>query len=145
VAPLLEQVMQKYPRDVRVVVKQFPLTSIHPFAQPAALAALAAQDQGKFWPVHDLLFKAGAQLNDQTIRQAAETAGLDMAAFDRSVKDPRIAAAVERDLKDGVEAGVRGTPSIFVNGRLVQGRTVEGLLQAVEAQLKKAPGKKGAN
>ncbi len=135
--------MQKYPKEVRVVVKQFPLTTIHPFALPAAQAAAAAQAQGKFWPFHDVLFKTAGQLSDQRIRQAAQEAGLDMTAFDKALKDPQTAAAVERDMKDGAEAGVRSTPSVFINGRALQNRTLEGFQQAIDAQLKKAVGKTG--
>jgi predicted DsbA family dithiol-disulfide isomerase len=137
--PLLDQVMDKAGKDAKLVVKQFPLVSIHPQAMPAAKAALAANEQGKYWEMHRLLFQSGAQLNDAKFKELAKQIGLDMEAFEASLKDPKIQAAIDRDMKDGIDAGVRGTPTIYINGHLVQpqNRSLDGMLRMIQEYKKK--------
>ena len=79
--PVLEQVLEKYPKEVKIVLKNFPLNS-HKFAKKAAAAALAAESQGKFWEFYDLLFENYNRLNDRKIRKIAIELGLDMVKFD---------------------------------------------------------------
>jgi protein-disulfide isomerase len=134
-------VIEKYPNEVKVVFKNFPLSS-HKFSQPSAEAALAARKQGKFWEFHDELFKIYNKLSDEKIRQIAVNLGLDMGKFDKDVKDPKIAELIKRDTRDGVKAGVRGVPSIFVNGRRLQKRSLEGFSVIIDAELKKIKGSK---
>lgn len=135
--PTLEQVMQAYPKQVRMVFKQFPL-SMHPFAQPAALASLAARNQGKFWPLHDQLFANYNKLSDALIRQLAEGVGLDMARFDKDVADPALQQEVAADTQLGVKAGVRGTPAAYINGKQLKDRSFAGFKQMIDAELKAA-------
>lgn len=136
--PTLEQVMQAYPKQVRMVFKQFPL-SMHPFAQPAALASLAARNQGKFWPLHDQLFANYNKLNDALIRQLAEGVGLDMARFDKDVANPALQQEVAADTQLGVQAGVRGTPAAYINGKQLKDRSFNGFKQMIDAELKAVP------
>lgn len=136
--PTLEQVVQAYPKQVRMVFKQFPL-SMHPFAQPAALASLAARNQGKFWPLHDQLFANYNKLNDALIRQLAEGVGLDMARFDKDVANPALQQEVAADTQLGVQAGVRGTPAAYINGKQLKDRSFNGFKQMIDAELKAAP------
>lgn len=82
--PTLDQVLAAYPTQVRVVYKHFPL-SMHKFARPAAIASIAARNQGKFWPLHDQLFANYNKLDDAKIRELAESVGLDMARFDQDI------------------------------------------------------------
>jgi protein-disulfide isomerase len=133
-------VLGRNPKTVRVVFKQFPL-KMHTMALPAAKASLAAHQQGKFWEMHDQIFKLpGNKLSDETLRKAAETIGLNMKAYDEAVKSPKVAAQVDQDMKDGLEAGVRGTPALFINGRLMQGadRTPDGIQKLIDDILKRA-------
>jgi len=130
-------VLEQYPNDVKVVFKNFPLTRIHKFAMNAAVAALAANQQGKFWEYHGELFKNYNQLNDEKFDEIAGTVGLDMEQFKKDMQNPALSAMVERDLQDGVTAGVRGTPSIFVNGRLLQQRSLQGFQQIIDDELAK--------
>jgi protein-disulfide isomerase len=130
-------VLEQYPNDVKVVFKNFPLTRIHKFAMNAAVAALAANQQGKFWEYHGELFKNYNQLNDEKFDEIAGTVGLDMEQFKKDMQNPALSAMVERDLQDGVTAGVRGTPSIFVNGRLLQQRSLQGFQQIIDEELAK--------
>ena len=129
--------LEQYPNDVKLVFKNFPLTRIHKSAQNAAIAALAANQQGKFWEYHAELFKNYNNLNDAKFEEFAQSLGLNMEQFKQDMKNPALAAMVQRDLKDGVDAGVRGTPSIFVNGRQLQQRSLPGFKQAIDAELAK--------
>ena len=129
--------LEQYPNDVKLVFKNFPLTRIHKFAMDAAVASMAANQQGKFWEFHAGLFKNYNNLNAEKIDELAQAAGLDMEQFKQDRQNPALAAMVQRDLKDGVEAGVRGTPSIFVNGRLLQQRSLPGFKQIIDEELAK--------
>ena len=137
--PELEQVLERYPNQVKLVFKNFPL-SIHKFSMQAAIAALAAEKQGKFWEFHDLLFKEVNHLNEQKIEEIAQQLKLNMEEFNKDRKDPQITAMINRDITEGNQAGVRGTPTVFVNGRLLQHRGMEGFQELIEKALKE-PGK----
>jgi protein-disulfide isomerase len=134
--PTLEQVLEKNPDKVKVVFKNFPLSS-HKFAEKAASAALAAKSQGKFWDFHDLLFENHKKLNDQKIKDIAKQLGLDKTAFEEARKDPQLGIRIRRDFTDGVSAGVRGTPTIFINGRQLKNRSLNGFQTAINRELKK--------
>lgn len=135
--PLLEQVTAQYPKGVKLVFKNFPLR-IHPFARQAAMAAMAAHRQGKFWPFHDLLFANYDRLDEKKIRAIAQQVGLDMVLFDASLKDRAVGDMLNRDISDGREAGVGGTPTIFVNGRLLKNRSLGGFRELIDKELGKA-------
>ena len=119
---------------MKLVFKNFPLRN-HKFAWPAAIAALAANKQGKFWELHDQLYENYNRLNDQKIRESAQQVGLDMEKFDKDMKDPKLKAIVERDFQEGARAGVRGIPTIFVNGRQLKNRSFQGFQAAIEKEL----------
>ncbi len=134
--PVLEQVLEKYPQDVKVVFKNFPLQN-HKFAMKAAVAALAAESQGKFWEFHDLLFENYNKINDQKIQDIAVAVGLNLEEYEKMKKDPSVQGKVRRDLSDGRRAGVRGTPTVFVNGRRLRDRSLKGFQVAIDKQLEK--------
>ena len=119
---------------MKLVFKNFPLRN-HKFARPAAIAALAANKQGKFWELQDQLYKNYNKLNEQKIREIAQQVGLDMEKFDKDMKDPELQALVQRDFQEGAVAGVRGIPTIFVNGRLLRNRSLQGFQAAIEKEL----------
>ena len=129
--------LEQYPKDVKLVFKSFPLERIHKSAKQAAIAAQAANQQGKFWEFHAELFNNYNKLSDEKIDEIAQSLGLDMAQFKQDLANPALAAMVQRDLKDGVDAGVRGTPTIFVNGRLLQQRSLPGFKQVIDEELGK--------
>ena len=134
--PVLEQVLEKNPNQVKLVFKNFPLRN-HKFAMPAAIAALAAEKQGKFWEFHDLLFKDYNRLNEQKVKEIAQQLNLDMEQFEKDRKDPRIRAMINRDVSEGNRVGVRGTPTVFINGRLLRDRNPAGFQELIEKALKK--------
>lgn len=138
--PLLEQVFEQYPEDVKMVVENFPLRS-HKFTVPAALASLAAERQGKYWEYHDLLFKNYNKINDQKIIEFAKVLKLDMKKFQNDMKDPELRARVNQDMRDGQKAGVRGTPTVFINGKRLQNLSLAGFKAMIEPEL---TGKKGS-
>lgn len=119
---------------MKLVFKNFPLRN-HKFAWPAAMAALAANRQGKFWELHDQLYENYNKLGEQRIRELAQQVGLDMEKFDKDRKDPELKAIVQGDFQQGVDAGVRGIPTIFVNGRLLRNRSFQGFQAAIEKEL----------
>lgn len=125
---------ERYSKEMKLVFKNFPLRN-HKFAWPAAIAALAANKQGKFWELHDQLYENYNRLSDQKIREIAQQVGLDMEKFDKDMKDPELKALVERDFQEGAGAGVRGIPTIFVNGRQLKNRSFEGFQAAIEKEL----------
>jgi len=134
--PVLEQVLEKYPKEAKLVFKNLPLNN-HRFAQQAAAAALAADKQGKFWEFHDELFANYNRLNDEKIREIAVDVGLDMTLYETSLKDPEIQGIIAQDIKDAVQAGVRGTPTIFINGKQLRNRSLAGFQEAIDRELKK--------
>ena len=104
---------------LRVVFKQFPLTSIHPNARGAGIASLAADKQGKFWPYHDRLFEDTKKLGPADLVEHATALGLSIPQFEQDLKDPMVIRQMQIDKMDAMRAGVRGTPTMFLNGRRV--------------------------
>jgi len=134
-APVISQVLDKYPEKVSLVLKNFPLP-MHSQAEAAAIAALAAQEQGKYWEYHDLLFENYNKLNPQKFDDLGKQIGLDMKKFAADRKNPAHKARVQRDKQEGQKLGVRGTPTVFINGRKFEGeRSLKGFSQQIEAEL----------
>lgn len=111
----LEDIKENYGDQLRIVFRQFPL-QMHTNAQKAAEASLCANDQGKFWPMHDLLFQEQSQLGVVALKDKASRLGLDRSVFDSCLDSGRYAEKVQKDLRDGSALGVNGTPAMFVNG-----------------------------
>lgn len=141
--PLLDQVLKANPETVKLVFKNFPLRS-HQFAVKAAAAALAANQMGKFWEFHDLLFQNYNRLNDEKINEIATTLGLDAQKFAQEQADPAIMQQIRSDFQQGVDAGVRGTPTVFINGRMLRERSLEGFQAAINQALGKGAASTGA-
>jgi protein-disulfide isomerase len=130
---LIDQVLAAYPTDVRLVYKQFPLTSIHPNALPAAKAALAAGKQGKYWEMHKLLFQNQRALGADQLKDYAKQAGVDVAKWEKDMNSPEIAEQINGEMKEAQAAEVRGTPSIFLNGKRVMNRSMDGFKSMIDA------------
>ena len=135
IVPLLEEVLAKNPKTVKLAFKNMPL-KFHKMAEPSAKAALAAHEQGKFWPYHDRLFSE-ARLSDDLIKKIATDLGLDMARFERDMASPSVQAKLQKDLIDAQSAGVTGTPTVFINGRAPKQRTLEGFQSIIDEELQK--------
>jgi protein-disulfide isomerase len=121
VLPTFEAVKKNYGDQVRLVFRQFPLSNIHPQAQKAAEASLCADDQGKFWEMHDQMFSNQARLGVPQLKEVAAELGLEGAAFGECLDSGKYASQVRADLNAGTQAGVTGTPAMFINGRFLSG------------------------
>jgi protein-disulfide isomerase len=129
-------VLEKNPQGVKLVVKHYPLPS-HRFAEKAAIAALAANKQGKFWEFHHKLFANQTALNDAKVQEIAGELGLDMEKFNRDLTDPQLKALIEREVSQARQANIRGVPSIYMNGKLLSLQNFQELPQAIENELRK--------
>jgi protein-disulfide isomerase len=128
-------VLEKNPKTVKVVFKNMPL-GMHKMAQPAAKAALAAHEQGKFWDYHDQLF-AQKKLTRESFKQIATVLKLDIPKFEKDMASPKIMAQLQKDLRDAQKAGVTGTPTIFINGRVPKQRNLNGFQAIIDDELSK--------
>lgn len=100
--------------QLKYVMREFPIASLHPQAPMASLAALCAGEQGKYWQMHDLIFGEPKRISPNALKQHAATIGLDAAAFISCLGDNRYAAQIRRDLAEGEKLGVRGTPTFLL-------------------------------
>ena len=119
-AGTLKQLLEKYPKEIRLVFRHNPL-SMHKNALPAAKAAMAAHNQGKFWPYHDLLFANMRDLNDAKLVSLAKELDLDMARFEADRQSEVIAVQVQKDSERAKFHKFTGTPMFLVNGVVVRG------------------------
>jgi protein-disulfide isomerase len=118
----IERVERELSGRIRVAFRHFPLTQIHPHALAASATAEAAELQGRFWEMHELLFHRQKALEDDDLRSYANEVGLDLAQFDRDRVNADVLARIARDVASGEGSGVvRGTPTLFVDGILYQG------------------------
>jgi len=136
--PLLQDLVAGQPDTVHLVFRHFPVATTHPHALIAAEAAEAAGAQGKFWEMHDMLLTHQNRLIFDDLRIYAEKIGLDMARFDHEMATHQYEEEIQRDFRAGIQQGVNGTPSIFINGLRYDGpREPDWMLAAIKAQ---APG-----
>jgi protein-disulfide isomerase len=134
--PIIHEALDAYPTQARFVYKHFPLTSIHKQALPAAHAAVAAQKQGKFWEMHELMFKNQRALQDDNLEAYAAEIGLDVDQFKKDMASDAVKQQVAADMALAQKVGVRGTPTIFVNGKLLQNRSLDGFKDLIDPLLK---------
>lgn len=132
--PVIEEVTMAYPETVKVVFKHFPLRN-HRYASLAALAAIAAQQQGKFWEFHDRLFPLQKELDQDKILAVARDIGLDMKKFTSDIGGEAARDQLSRDLQDGQSAGVRGTPTVFINGRQPDKLDFDNMKKLIDSEL----------
>ena len=120
-APILKQVNQKFGDRVRIVYRQYPIPSLHPFALKAAEASLCANDQGKFWELHDAMFENQSRLTVTDLKQTARRLGVKPKTFDECLDSGRYTAQVLNDMREGARVGVTGTPTMYLNGMQFEG------------------------
>ena len=136
--PVLQKVIAEFPGKIRFVERDFPLEAIHENAFRAAVAANAANAQGKFWEYGDLLYTHQEALDAASLKKYAEQLGLNVQKFEIDSKSERAAAEVRKDMADGVAYGVTGTPTIFVNGVMVRRLSADDFREAIQNALKTA-------
>jgi protein-disulfide isomerase len=130
---ILKKIQKALDNKLRFVFRHFPLTQIHPFAEPAAEAAEAAGSQGKFWEMHDLLFENQQALDPENLVGMAVELDLDIPRFVRELDEGIYGERVREDFMSGVRSGVNGTPTFFINGVRYNGSwETAPLLEALE-------------
>ena len=145
----LTPVKQKYKDEVRFVFKHFPMNTKcndtiknnrHRYACDASVAGECARRQGRFWPMHDLMFKNQHKLSTPDLRYYADQSGLDLAAFDKCIRDPSALAHIKRDIKVASQIEITGTPRTYINGRFLRGALAQATLEKIiDRELGKAP------
>jgi protein-disulfide isomerase len=130
VSPTLDEVQRAYGDKVRIVWKHQPL-AFHPNALPAAEAAEAAREQGKFWQMHDRIFASQRELSAAAYERFAKEIGLDLRRFQESVRSGKARARIQEDQRLAARIGAEATPTLFVNGEKVEGAVPFATLKAV--------------
>ena len=139
VVPTVKELMRQYPATVRWAFRDFPLASLHPKAPKAAEAARCAGEQGKFWEYHDLLFDSQAQATVEDFKRFADQLKLDPKGFASCLDSGRQKAAVQSDVEEGARLGITGTPTFFINGRMLVGaQPLESFRGIIEAELRRS-------
>jgi len=135
--PTLDQIKAKYGDKVRIVFRQYPLP-FHQNAAKAAEAALCANEQGKFWDLHDYMFKNQSAIGVDDLKKKVAELGLNADEFGKCLDSGKQAAAVQSDMKDGSAAGVSGTPAMFINGRFISGAVpIDQITNVIEDELRR--------
>jgi protein-disulfide isomerase len=135
--PIVQEVLSTYGNRIRFVYRHFPLPN-HPNARPAAEASQCAAEQGKFWEYHDRLFANQGRLSDDDLKKTAADLGLDSGRFASCFASHKYKAQVDADLRAGTEAGVSGTPSFFINGRMLTGaQPFDAFKRAIDEELER--------
>jgi protein-disulfide isomerase len=119
--PVIKRLQKSLGKKLRFVFRNFPLAQAHPFALLAARAAEAAELQGKFWEMHDMIFENQEQLEPEVLPVWAHQIGLDVNQFAKAVSEGQVTKRIEDDYASGLESGVDGTPSFFINGARYEG------------------------
>jgi len=123
-APTLKRIEKEYGEKVLIAYRQYPIPSLHPNAFKAAEASLCANEQGKFWELHDVMFAEQQQLSVSDLKEKARRLGMNSKNFDGCLDSGRYVEQVQNDQKEGVRVGITGTPTVFINGILVEGGAV---------------------
>ncbi len=138
VNPTVKQILEAYPNDVKIVWANNPL-GFHKNAMPAAKAAYAAHQQGKFWEFHDKAFANQRALTAENFETWAKELGLDMAKFKADMASPKIEEQIKKEQALYTSRGARGTPGFFINGRLVSGaQPFDNFKRVIDEEIKRA-------
>jgi protein-disulfide isomerase len=128
-------VLKQNTEKVKIAFKNLPL-QMHDLAQPAALAALAADKQGKFWEYHDKLF-AEKKIEQASFDRIGEELGLDLVKFRIDLKSEALANQLRNDMVEAQQLGITGTPAVFINGRKLKNRSMKGFQNLIDEEMKK--------
>lgn len=136
--PIVEDVLKSYGNRVHFVMRNFPLTTVHPNAFNAAQAAEAAKAQGRFWEYIDLLFKNQTTLDVDSLKKYATQVGLDRKRFDAEFDSGKYEPIVRKDIEEGEGYGIDSTPTFYINGVILTEYSAEGLRSAIEKAFARA-------
>lgn len=145
VFPVLHRLVDEDAETIRLVFRHFPNTNTHPHALPAAEAAEAAGAHGKFWKMHDMLFTHQDRLEDEDLLAYADAIGLETERFARELRTRRYREEVRRDFRRGIQDGVNGTPTLFINRLRYDGpRDYASMRAVIDAILEEEQGRRRA-
>jgi predicted DsbA family dithiol-disulfide isomerase len=132
--PIYDKLIEMNKETLKIVIKNFPL-STHNFARKAASIALAADAMGKFWEVQERLYKDTKQMSGGLVREIATDLKLDPNEFERKINSKEVQNRISRDILDAEKAGVKGTPTLFINGSLIKDRSIKAIQEIIDKQL----------
>jgi protein-disulfide isomerase len=137
--PTITEVLSRYGDKVKLAYRDFPLDQLHAEARKAAEAARCANAQGKFWAYHDTLYTNAPKADPEKLQAYAQDVGLDVPAFEQCLSSGTYRAAVQKDVEEGMRAGVTGTPAFFINGRMLSGaQPLETFTRVIDEELARA-------
>ncbi len=128
---VMRELAMEYPTYINYTYRDFPLVELYPFANKAAEAGQCAHDQGKFWEYHDKLYQNQNRLDEQALFDFASSLNMNTRLFKSCLESGKYTEEVQKDYEDGVEAGVRGTPTFFINGNRVSGSIPKDVLDQI--------------
>lgn len=131
IQPTVNALLSRYDGKVSLVHKDLPLESLHPQARQAAEAARCAHEQGKFWEYHDKLYATAPKASADDLQSYAKDVGLNADSFDRCFASGKYKEVVQRDLNEGAQLGLTGTPTFFINGREISGNQPSEAFEAI--------------
>jgi protein-disulfide isomerase len=123
--PIIKAIQQKFGSNLKFVFRNFPLSKVHPQAKIAAVAAEAANKQGRFWEMHDIIFENQKNLFARSLLEYARRIHLNIDLFEQDLKSDVLVKKVEDDFESGLRSGVSGTPGFFINGKKYNGGSDE--------------------
>jgi predicted DsbA family dithiol-disulfide isomerase len=140
--PTLKDIEKNYADKVRIVFRQYPLTSIHPNAEKAAEASLCANEQQKFWELHDAMFTDQHNLSVSALKEKAVQLKLNTEQFNTCLESGKYVEAIRKDVAEGSKVGVTGTPAMFVNGRFLSGaQPYDEIVKIIDDELRRGAAK----
>jgi protein-disulfide isomerase len=126
--------IEKNKETLKIVMKNFPLP-MHNFARKAASIALAADTMGKFWEVQDKLYKNTNQMDISLIQEIASDLKVDIDELQRKMNSKEVQARISKDILDAENVGIKGTPTIFIGGKIIKDRSIKGIQDAIDTEL----------
>jgi protein-disulfide isomerase len=139
VQPEFAQLLKRFDGKIKVVHRDFPIDSLHPKARLAAEAARCANEQGKFWAYHDVLYANAPKAEPEDLKTYAKTVGLDIVSFEKCLTSGKFKTAVQKDVDEGARLGITGTPDFFINGRELSGaQPLKAFTRVIDEELARA-------
>jgi protein-disulfide isomerase len=134
--PIIKRLQKHFGKRLLFVFRNFPLSQMHPYAEPAAETAECAGAHSKFWEMHDLLYENQDRLDDALLFELAEQLHLDLEALRQALASKEFEPRVREDFRGGVRSGVNGTPTFFINGQRHDGAyDYASLVEAIDGVL----------
>jgi protein-disulfide isomerase len=136
IQPVFAELLSRYRGKLKIVHRDFPIDSLHPAARRAHEAARCANEQGKFWAYHDVVYTNAPKAEPDDLKAYAKTVGLDVQSFEQCLTSGKFTTAVQEDIDEAMGLGISGTPASFINGRELSGaRPIEEFIRIIDEEL----------